>query len=325
MMPRYTQLGLTPSRSVRLSGAALQVVAAAVWCSTSLSALAAENAVTDPDSPDRQMQFIEKSVEATDLFNQRKLPEALQAFEVLVRDYGDLDQDGYVATSLGDCLQALGRHEEARAMYESVAAAHPEMAEPIRQRLWEIKLAGEPDDAILAELRSLASGELENVYAIKVQLGRALQKRALAMLAEAVTVLREAAESDASQMQPARRTIVGQAEMLAELKEDLSSLIARLERGWAGMKTIKELTEPCETPDSIQGCRSDWTSRAADGQSIKLETQWQDDGTVKATVNGRPIQLNATQELIIRRHQERINAILTEAMQSGTSQRPAAR
>ncbi len=93
---------------------AARMIAAVIWAGLSLPVLAADDQAADTD---RAMQFIELSVNATDLFNQAKYPEALQAFDQLLRDYGDLDEDGFLAVSLADCLQAVGRRDEARTMY----------------------------------------------------------------------------------------------------------------------------------------------------------------------------------------------------------------
>jgi hypothetical protein len=185
--------------------------------------------------------------------------------------------------------------------------------------LREVALTGEPDDELLEELRIAAAGESEDLYAVRVQLGRALQKRAAALLSEAMHAFRSATATDPAIAQPTRRRVAGQAEMLAELREDLASLIDRIDSAWAAMKTLQELTD--STGDfreqRIEDLHAAWTSVAEDHGPVRLETLWDGQGNVQATANKRTIQLNHTQSLIVRRHQERINAILLEAMRAG--------
>jgi Flp pilus assembly protein TadD len=100
----------------RLTAAILRTVVAAVLGGAMIPVTAAGSTGADA-SPDRAMDFVERSVEATALYNQRKLPEALASFQLLLQEYGDLDEDGYVAMSLADCLHMLGRHDEARTAY----------------------------------------------------------------------------------------------------------------------------------------------------------------------------------------------------------------
>jgi tetratricopeptide (TPR) repeat protein len=269
------------------------------------------------------MTFVEKSVEATELYNEQKLADALAAFETLLREYGDLDEDGYVAMSLADCLFGMGRHEEARTMYSAVIQGHPELARTAQHRLWEVDLMGEPDENLIVELRAAAATDTENAYTLQLQLGRALQKRAVAMLSEAMTAFRSAVATEPDLAQPTRHLVTNQIEILAEIQEDLSALLDRLERNWGPIKTLKEIAEAdCDAAPQIDAYRAEWTA-ALQGQSpVHLEATLDAQGNVKATANKRPIQLNATQSLIIRRHQERINAILLEAMQAGPAEAP---
>lgn len=265
------------------------------------------------------MEFVERSVEATELYNQRKLPEALAAFQMLLQTYGDLDEDGYVATSLADCLYLLERYDEARAAYESVIAAHPDLEPVVRSRLRELALLGEPDDFLLDELRAAAAMETEDAYGIKVQLGRALQKRAAALLIEAMEAFQSAAGTEPHLAQPTRRRIASHAEMLAEIQEDLHSLIERIERSWGAMKMLVDLAECKEKVDGqrIEGLHAVWSSSGADGREpVRLEMSIDDSGRVQATIDQHTVPLNSTQSLIIRRHQERIDAILLEAMRA---------
>lgn len=269
-------------------------------------------------APDRAMEFVERSVEATELYNQRKLPEALAAFQMLLQTYGDLDEDGYVATSLADCLYLLERYDEARTAYESVLATHPDLETVVRPRLRELALMGEPDDFLLDELRAAAAAETEHAYGIRVQLGRALQKRAAALLTESMEAFQSAVGTEPHLTQPTRRRIASHAEMLAEIQEDLRSLIERIERSWGAMKMFVELAECKEELNGqrIQGFQAAWVTGAEGLEPVRLKMSIDDGGRVQATADKQTVPLNSTQSLIIRRHQERINAILLEAMQA---------
>lgn len=289
----------------------IQAVAVCVY-----AALPTSSVATEPDSPDRAMEFVEKSVQATELFNEHKFAEALTLFQDLMQTYGDLDEDGYVAMSLADCLNGLGRRDEAKAMYQTVVAAHENLAQVIQQRIREMALSGPPDDVFLEELRVAALTEVENAYAAKVQLARALQKRAVSLLAEAVEVFRAAAETDPNLAQPSRRMVSGQAEMLAEMQEDLTALINRMDRAWNVLNALKEPNDAHETGASGVGTyRAEWDA-AQGGEPLKIETTWEECGDLQVTVNGKPLVLNRTQSLVIRRHQERINALILEAMKN---------
>ncbi len=316
------QLTLRKGRPARVTGVIVQAIAVAAF--SWLTQAQASDAAADPDSADRSIAFVEKSVDATELFNQQKLPEALAAFQSLLQDYGDLDEDGYVAMSLADCLHAVGRNDEARAMYQSVATAHPTLAEAVQHRLRELSLSGEPDDALLNQLRTAAAGAVEDAYSVKVQLGRALQKRAVGLLKEAIAAFREAAETEPNLAQPTRRLVGSQTEMLAEIQEDLTSLIQRMDRAWGAMSRLSDWKgmESDAAPAGLY--RAEWTQTANGQPPVKFEISWDECGIVNVNANGRAVPLNPTQRLVIRRHQERINAILMEAMQAAPAE-PAPR
>ncbi|HON68275.1 MAG TPA: tetratricopeptide repeat protein, partial [Phycisphaerae bacterium] len=287
-------------------------------------AATAAPADSDSESLDREMAFVEKSIEATDLFNERKLPEALAAFEALLRDYGDLDEDGYASMSLADCLFGMGRLSEARAAYQAVMQNHPGLVKMVQHRLRELELLGEPDENFIAELRAAVASETESAYTLQLQLGRALQKRAMGLLSEAMTAFRSAVATEPDLAHPTRRLVTNQIEILAEIQEDLSALLDRLERHWTPIKTLEEIAAANdESAPQIEGYRAEWTAGRSGSSTVHVEVTLDDQGNVKATANHRPIRLNETQSLIIRRHQERINAILLEAMQAEPAETPA--
>lgn len=62
--------------------------------------------------------FIDRAAEATEHFNEGRAAEALAIFQGLLEKYPDQDADGYVSLSIGDCLFALDRFDEAVAAYQ---------------------------------------------------------------------------------------------------------------------------------------------------------------------------------------------------------------
>jgi tetratricopeptide (TPR) repeat protein len=269
------------------------------------------------DSGDRSLAFVEKSVEATNLFNERKMAEALTAFQDLMQNYGDLDQDGYVAMSLADCLYVLGRNDEARKVYEAAALGHPQVAATAQYRIREIDISqAEATDALIARSRqAVATASKEQRSGAQLQLGRVLQKRASALLKEAVDMFRTAAESDKDLV--GQRAIANQAMLLAEIQEDLASLIDRIEKTWGALRTLDDIARD-GLPDAsravgVTDFHAEWTVRGEDGNAIRIDTQWAQEGDqVKLMVNGRPVDLNSSELQIIRRHLERVSATVQD-------------
>lgn len=285
------------------------------WSVPATSALAQSAGNGVADEMDRSMEFVEKTVQATDLYNQGKLAEALAAFDALLRDYASFDEDGYVATSVGDCLAVLGRHAEAVQAYAQAMSAHPGLTQSLLQKLREVQLLSGVDDTLIAELREDFATAQGDRAAVAWQLGRALQKRAESLLAEAVQVFHVVGD-EVESAQPQARAINNHAAMLTELHEDLSSLIQRLEGNWSALGRLGEMVD-CggrDTSDSrTEAFKGEWVIRTL-SQALRVTAGGEDAaGDLQFTLEGRPIQLNRTQALLIRRHQERINAILLEA------------
>jgi hypothetical protein len=59
--------------------------------------------------------------------------------------------------------------------------------------------------------------------------------------------------------------------------------------------------------------RSERLVRTKEGRQIELCTRKEPQGETSVTANGKPVALTDTQRLLIRRHEERIQAILLEA------------
>ncbi len=277
----------------------------------------------DPeDSIERAMYFVSRSAEATGMFNSNKPQEALMIFQELAAGYADLDENGYVATAVGDCLAALERDDEALAAYGAAAATHPELEDAVRQKIIELELAGRVTGELIDELRGAADEADDDTWlAANWRLGRALQKRASALLDEAAVVFRTAADAGGSEIYLHRTTILHQATLLEELAEDLTSLIERLESRWGPARgpvvppgCPEAQVSPSEIVTESQRCQR--RIRTKDGRRIelRLETGGEEpNAETKITVNGRPVTLTAAQKQIIQRHQYRINAILLEA------------
>ena len=274
------------------------------------------------DPIERSMTFIDKTMQATKLANDSKTKEALALFEELATDYGDLDEDGYVAIAIGDCLATLKRFREARSAYQNAAEAHPELADSVRQRLVELELAGEVGEALVEDLRVATADQDETTAGAYWRLGRALQKRAKATLVEAATAFRLASSGEPAQMSLCRpHAMRRQAAMLEELAEDLGALIDQTEEEWGWLRQLvtggpqSSGSEPPRPDLVIQARQCSYTVQTVADPPIRLEIrQGKDDATVRCAADGRPIVLTETQKLLIGRHEARISAILLEAL-----------
>jgi len=274
------------------------------------------------DPVERSMYFIERSAEATDLFNANQPQEALAILQDLDANHADLDEDGYVAMTIGDCLAILGRDPEARAAYQAAAASHPDLEAKVAQRLIELELAGSASDALIEELRFAAysqEAEDENRFIASWRLGRALQGRAKTLLDEAAGAFRAAADSGLGQGFPYPVAILNHATVLEELAEDLTFLVERAGKRWGSARRpapVRSCSEGQWSPSDLvtERQRSERLLRTRDGRRIEVQIRHDEQkGEMEITANHRPIKLTATQKLLIRRHQERINAILLEA------------
>jgi tetratricopeptide (TPR) repeat protein len=311
---RATRWDRRTASRLRPCGCALVGLLAVLGAS---SVARAQQAVpTDP--VERSMYFIDKSAEATELLSQNKLQQALATFQDLAVRCPDLDEDGYVAMAIGDCLAGLGRDAEAQAAYNAAAASHPELAVAVNQRLIELELIGEVSDALIDRLRRAAAAPDKSRYAASWQLGRALQKRAKALLIEAAAAFRAVNEADA----PFARTdpTLRHAAALDELANDLGSLIDQLDSVWGSARRAMgvRLPDRGETGAGqivMEKQRSDWVIRAKDGRRIEFQMKLADrSDEAQCVANGKSVKLTATQRALIRRHEERINAILLQAV-----------
>lgn len=272
--------------------------------------------IQDPsDTVERTMTFVDKSAEATELLSSGKTQEALAVFQDLQSRYGDLDQDGYVAMSIGDCLTTLGRLDEARQAYQAAGQSHFELANRVNQRLVELELAGEVTDDLLARLRFTVQMSTPVDFMANWRLGRALQKRAWAVLTEATAAFHAALDSGTPFGECA-----GQSDHVAELDEltqDLGHLIDTMESHWGKFLSgnLQELrTGPKNGPaitSQKQECQ--WEVNVNGQPPVSLQITTDEKGHRHFLAEGKPLSLNATQLLLLKRHEQRINEILLEA------------
>jgi len=309
--------------SVRASRSWAISVFALAACLSPFNGPARGQSTTDP--VERSMRFIEQSMNATDLFNEGKVKDALAVFTKLLETTPDLDEDGYVALSIGDCLVVLDRREDAKAAYEVAQAKHADLAGTVDDRLIELELAGSVGDSLLDRLRFAATSRNEKRFVAAWQLGRALQKRAQALLVEAASAFRMAAQLDS----PIPKAD-WQADHLADLddlNEQVADLIERVEKRWRELRRYLSGRQgsgeqPPIQQSVIENRQYECTVKTAAGEQVVLrESMDKPDGTPRFTANGKPIQLNEAQADFIRRYQERIDHILMEA----ANKKPAGR
>ncbi|MGB9626408.1 MAG: hypothetical protein ACPMAQ_16260 [Phycisphaerae bacterium] len=267
------------------------------------------------DAVERSVSFVEKSTEATELLSRNKLQEALAAFQELAAQYPDLDEDGYVAMAIGDCLASLGRDAEARDAYRAAAAAHPALTPTVNQRITDLELAGEVSDAMIERLRAAAASADKGRYSAAWQLGRALQRRAKALLIEAAAAFRTASEADTfiSRQDPG----LTQARALEALAADLGGLIDRLEDAWGSARRAMRLPDKGRAAGATTGKgTAEWVLRTKDGRRIEFQIMWTAepcDSRTQVTANGKPLKLTDNQQSALKRHEDEIRAILLQA------------
>jgi hypothetical protein len=269
------------------------------------------------------MRFVEQSMAATDLLNAGQAAQALPILQELAKQYADQDEDGYVAVSLGDCLAMLNRTDEARRAYQAALAAHADKKSDIEQRLIELDLAGPVSDELLERLQRAAGSVGDGRFLAAWDLGRALQKKAQSLLEEAANAFSRAC--DPPSPMPQRVCRPEHLTVLKDLAAQVASHIGQLEERWqqfrhqpgaAGDESAEaDRTEKTQPPARTSGIQ--WTIQKEDGQRITCELRPGKPDTLTLLVNGNTTELSPQQAALIRNHQERIQAILSEAIGTG--------
>jgi hypothetical protein len=205
-----------------------------------------------------------------------------------------------------------------------VKLSHPELAESVRKRLIELELAGEITESLLNELRDATYGAVEHKASACWKLGRALQKRAADLLAESVAAFQSAAEAESKSAYSSSfpvGLVRNHATVLEELTEDLRLLIQQVERRWASPRALADIRNvgllgKSTAQAGTSSHQSERTIRDADGRSVHVVLTYDAQGcNPQMTVDGEQLALTHTEQLLIRRHEERINAILLESLQ----------
>jgi tetratricopeptide (TPR) repeat protein len=268
----------------------------------------------ETEQVERSMQFIDQSFNATELYNAGEVEKALTIFQELLVTNPDLDEDGYVALSVGDCLAALGRIQEARDAYHAAVASHPDLNTEVNRRLVELDLIGNVNDDLIATLRCEVQQRDSDPYTSNLQLGRALEKRAEAMLKESISAFRAAFVVGSSCLGNITQNHVA---ALEDLTDDLEFNIEQLEsylNQLGRKKNIKTIETEKKTPSvAIEKQHWRWNSRIEHQPAVSIEIKINKDGNKEILADGQAIKLTPTQELLIRRHEQRINQIILEA------------
>jgi tetratricopeptide (TPR) repeat protein len=273
-----------------------------------LTAIAAGQPASDP--VERSMRFVDQSLKATELFNADKADQALPIFQDLLKQDRDLDEDGHVALSIGDCLASLGRLDQARQAYQNAAKLHPDLKSRIDQRLLQLALKGEITEELIAKLRTAAKTKNETQYSVNVQLERALIKKAGTLLVEAGDALQAAIKAGGPFGEGSR--LLNRPAVLDEMIADLKNYTDFMDIGLgkSPARVFKELSEP-EVIVLIQQCR--WVTVRPGKPAMKFEMTTDKTGKLQTTANGKTLHLTPAQQSLVQRHQQRINAILLEA------------
>ncbi|HSW44433.1 MAG TPA: tetratricopeptide repeat protein [Phycisphaerae bacterium] len=286
------------------------------FCICSTAPLLWGQSANPDDAIARSMRFVEESMAATDLLNAGKPAEALVLLQQLSREQPELDEDGYVAITLGDCLALLGRGPEARETYAAAAVVHPQRKVEIEQKTIAIDLAGPISDELIARLRKSAAVSGEEPSVAAWQLARALQKRARDLLNEAIDSFTRAYESGlAVPFRPCRGE---QWPVLIDLSRQLSLFIGRFEERWARypqQPLLHDETKPGATADEGEPLMTEaaWTIQQPDGRRVVFELlQPEAKAPPQITADGRPVNLTPDQTALVRAYQQRISEILTE-------------
>lgn len=272
------------------------------------------------DSLDRSLDFVDKTAQATELFNSDQTRAALDLFRQMATNYPDLDEDGYVGLSIGDCLAALGEYDQARTAYAALLAGRPDLQSKVEARLVDAELlSGTISDGTLARLRAEAAGTQDgDTVKSRMRLAWALEKRAHALLAEAASLFRSISQVGwvKGDNESSRHAL-----LLEEINQDLARLMAQTDALF-GSRTLPQCDGDSEDRKSAvrtERRRVECVLRTPDGKRFELQIRRaQEAGAEEILVNGRSLELSEDEARLIQRHQDRINALLAQAAARAT-------
>jgi hypothetical protein len=297
----------------------LVILLSALW---PVGPLAAQDAAQNVE---RSFHFIERLSDATELFNAGKPAEALVIYADLASKSPDLDEDGYAAIGVGDCLASLNQNEQARAAYASAVAAHPDLKANVTTRLAELDVAEATEEAIIRLGEAAKSGSATDLW----RLGRGLQKRAETILAEASKSFKAAAASQSAELLPGylARSLTSHVAVLEEFTRDLSAVVEQTESSWSARHVVRLAPK---APGAAIGPtftterqKAEYLLQTPEGQRLEVQVRGESDyDAVQVTVNGKVVELSETEKQLVQRYQDRMNTILMEAAKRTDSKTP---
>jgi hypothetical protein len=269
----------------------------------------------------RSMAFIDGTAQATELFNSGKTQEALAMFQNLAANYPDLDEEGFVALSIGDCLFDLQRSVEARAAYDAVLAVHPDLRDTVDQRLLDLDASGEVTDAVIDRLRKAAEAQDAGRYAANWGLGRVLLKKAKSMLDEATTAFRAAIRNPISNELDVAASSASRLDVAIDiLNHMIQDLEDRLQNPRAAAPRQRS-TGSKGFPGATQEIR--WIVRTNQDRRLSFDiTIGTKPCETRVSLDGTPIRLSEGQQLLLETSVEEIARLLGKASGPPTSAGP---
>jgi tetratricopeptide (TPR) repeat protein len=269
------------------------------------------------------MDFVDKSAQATELYNGGKYHQALPLFESIAQSYADLDTDGFGLLGMGDCLAAMGRFDEARTAYQAAPAPDARHRAAIDQRLAELKVKAPLTDDALRDLAAAAEQPGDSQFAAMWRYARALEKRALDSLTAAAQTFRNTASAAGERAIPVEK-LLNQATYLEELVDDLKFLVDEAEGTLQMPKNIGPDEKSSDKPTALERHVRLLVS-LPDGRRAQIELDAQaapDPGTVK--VDGREVTLTPAVRRLLQRHLDRVTSLILDSQKqppSGTTRK----
>lgn len=285
-------------------------------CLMALVAAGAQAQDSQADDPvERDMNFVRRVSEGTQLYTLGQYEQALAIFEPLLRTHAELDEDGFVAMAVGDCWMHLKRPQQARQAFHAALARHPNLAEQIEGRLIEADLAGPIDQALIERLRKLRQTRGHSLPQAGWYLARALTQQAGSLLQEAAEVFREASTAMAargSNCPPRSDTVPELTALLQRLNtvidaERSAGLLAETALDEQDKLQSRDIAQPAVHLESLT-----LVTRTPAQRSYIIRTGDSAEGLVVTSAD-QTLPLTSAQQREIRSCQEKIAAILQEA------------